>query len=321
MARKTKRTRPVKMSAVAFGKTDDSYVMTAESRNSAPRRAINVRDSYLEDSTRLKNRTTLSGSAASDSHSTAVQTYRRELREAVEAETWEATLEWRTTRASLGAERTIEAEELTRSRTRDLFNRVDDGSSPTAAGRRSRGRGGGGRLGSSGGGGSGAFGRSFGAIDMGASASAKRRGTGSSSSKRGSKLPPPPMEVKAEARRIVDGMREVDRLNAWEADQRLRKVLHHGSDVATVTEHIDRETVADIADLFTTRDDGTLSLVELTAILEDVGHSVSDAEAAFIEGEAKTSEDECGGSGRIVLRRFLAFVVFESEGGDVEAQH
>jgi hypothetical protein len=129
------------------------------------------------------------------------------------------------------------------------------------------------------------------------------------------------MEVKAEARRIVDGMREVDRLNAWEADQRLRKVLHHGSDVATVTELIDRETVADIADLFTTRDDGTLSLVELTAILEDVGHSVSDAEAAFIEGEAKTLEVECGGSGRLVLRRFLAFVVFESEGEDVDAQH
>jgi hypothetical protein len=295
------------MAPVAFGATDDSY--TATESNSGPRQSVDVRDSYLEEHARTVNRGGGSSTfKALDSQAATVAAYQRDLRETVDAEEWETKREWETQRVVRTARSVasfVRREALMKTRTRNLFDRVDGvvGDVAALAAR----RGASARLGAS--------------ADVGGSsqrvgdAARSRRSFDGSSRRRGGKLPPPPMEVKAEARRIVGGMREVSRLDAWEANQRLRKVLHH-ADCATVTEHVDHDAVNDIAALYTTRADGTLTVDELSTILDGVGHSLSDAEAAFLNGEARAGSSESGASGSVVFSRFLRAVVFTGDGAE-----
>ena len=112
---------------------------------------------------------------------------------------------------------------------------------------------------------------------------------------------------------ILRGVGDVECLDAWESNQRLRGLLHHSSDTAkTFTEHIDREDLKDVADFFTARDssDATLTLAEINRIFESVGHSPTDIQNAFLEREAQSANVESGPIGRIVFHRFLSFVVF-----------
>lgn len=296
------------MAPVAFGATDDSYMATES--NGGPRQSVDVRDSYLEERARTVNRGGGSSTfKALDSQAATVAAYQRDLRETVDAEEWETKREWETQRVVRNAPSiasSVRREALAQTRTRNLFDRVD-GTVGDVAALTAR-RGASARHGASAAAGS--------SSQRAGDVSRSRRSFDSSSRRRGGKLPPPPMEVKAEARRIVGGMREVSRLDAWEASQRLRKVLHH-AECATVTEHVDHDAVNDIAALYTSRADGTLTVGELSTILDGVGHSLSEAEVAFLNGEARATDSESGASGSLVVfSRFLAFVVFAGEHGE-----
>merc|ERR1712216_809485 len=106
------------------------------------------------------------------------------------------------------------------------------------------------------------------------------------------------------------GVQDVSHLDVWESNQRLRNVLHHGNEVATVTEHADRQMLQDIAGLFAADKGGSISVAELSSVLERVGHSLSEEQAAFLESEARSVSAESGPSGAVVFFRFLHFVVF-----------